>query len=247
VARRVTAIEEARKRQPATLLLDAGNSLLLDQQPAVASQGASSIQVLNRLKYDAMGLGGRDLALGIDVLKKRIAEAQFAVLSANVVAGDTGQRLAQPYKVFNVQGHRVGIIGLSGVAADGPGAGLEVRDPLASLRELLPEVKQQSDLVVVLSSASLSVAQEIAKSMPDVGLIVSGGEDWPSLPEKGAGGTLLVHAEQPTIGHAGRVLGMARLKLGADGRLIDYGWKGLSLGPEVPDDQQTAEWIATLQ
>jgi 2',3'-cyclic-nucleotide 2'-phosphodiesterase (5'-nucleotidase family) len=245
VARRVTAIEEARKRQPATLLLDAGNSLMNDQDPAVKTQGASSIQVLNRLGYDAVGLGGRDLMLGAEVLKQRIAEAQVAVLSANVVVQATGQRLAQPYRIVDVQGHRVGIIGLSATATV-PGPGLDVRDPLASLREILPEVKGKSDAVIVLSTAPLAIAQEIAKTMPEVALIVSAGEDWPSLPEQGGAGTVIVHAEQPTVGHAGRIVGIARLALGSDGRLAGHAWKGLSLGPEVVDDPDTAAWVATL-
>lgn len=244
MARRATAIKEMRDRQPAILVLDTGNSLLNDQNPALSSQGATSIEVLNRLGYDAIALGERDLILGLDVLEQRMAEATFPVLSANVIVRKTDVYLTQPYHIAVVEGHRVGIIGLTGISLDTPSSALEVRDPLGSLHELLPEVVHQSELVIVLSNASLDVEREIARTLPQVQLIVSGGEEWLAMPEVGVGGGVLVHAEKPTIGHAGRVLGIARLAFDAEGRLITHAWQALTLGPEVADDPALADWVA---
>ena len=66
VARRATTINQEKKKNPYTLVLDAGDSLVGDQDPALKTQGKSSVEAMNRLGYDAMALGPGDLALGLD-------------------------------------------------------------------------------------------------------------------------------------------------------------------------------------
>ena len=55
-----------------------------------------------------------------------------------------------------------------------------------------------------------------------------------------------MQAEQPTSGHAGRVLGVTRLALGADSKLTGQDWQPHSMGPEVPDDPTMAGWVSGL-
>lgn len=233
-------------RQSATLLLDAGDSLRFDAEPALSSQGATSIVALNRMAYDAVTVGEGDLAVGLDAFKQRQAEAKFPFLSANLVLRASGELLAKPLAILNVQGRLVAVIGLTGaqdVAPDGPFA---IRDPLETLRVILPEAAKLADFVIVLSHAGLEVDREIVRSMPEVGLVVRGGVGTLPAPETGAAGGLIVQAEQPTAGHAGRFLGVARLALDVSGRLKGQAWQPLSLGPEVPDDPALADWANGL-
>ena len=82
--------------------MDAGNALLNDMEPAVSSRGASSIEAMNRLGYQAMSLGERDLTLAVSALRQRVGEAKFPILSANVLAKDSGQRVCDAYTVLDV-------------------------------------------------------------------------------------------------------------------------------------------------
>jgi 5'-nucleotidase len=244
VARRATQIAEVRANNEHVLVLDAGDSLVGDQDPARETQGQTSVEVMNRLGYDAMALGPGDLGLGPAILRQRIREARFAVLSANAVETATGELLAKPYVVREFAGHRVAIVGLSG----GPGTDeITVRDPLATAQEVVAELEGQADVVILLSHAGATTDQQIAEAVAGIAAIVSGGPAARQTAWRGEKtGTLLLHADQASPGHAGRVLGIARLVFNASGNLTDYTWQPVALGPEIADDPATTEWLRQL-
>jgi 5'-nucleotidase / UDP-sugar diphosphatase len=243
VARRATRIAEERKSGKPVLVLDAGNSLTGDRDPALKSQGASSIEAMNLLGYDAIALGPQDLKLGPGVLRSRIGEAKFAVLSANAVDRETEALIAKPYVMLDISGHRVVIIGLSGA---GDTEAVVVRDPLAAAKAAVSEVKAQADEIIMLSTASSAVNREIADSVEGITAIVEGGAGASVSPwASSKTGTPIFHADQASPGHAGRNLGVARAVLDGSGVLTDYAWKQVSLGSEVPDDAAVAAWVKT--
>ena len=164
---------EQRKRYSNLLVLDAGNGLIKDRQPATETQGATSIETMNAMGYDAMALGEGDLALlGAEGILRRAAEAQFPFLSANVYLTGTEDLLVEPYTVLNVGTRRVAIVGLTGPANN---LEVEIRDPLETARTTIVEVHDQADVLILLSHAGLQVNREIANALPEIDLIVSGG------------------------------------------------------------------------
>jgi 2',3'-cyclic-nucleotide 2'-phosphodiesterase (5'-nucleotidase family) len=141
---------ELRKEKP-SLLLAAGD-MIQGNNWTNFFQGASVIEVMNATKFDAMVTGNHEFDFGQDVLKKRISEAAFPVLCANV----EGFSQLKPYIIKEIAGIRFGIIGIT--TADTPVtthprnvAGLHFVSPEDALRHYLTEVKEQSDIVVVLS------------------------------------------------------------------------------------------------
>jgi 5'-nucleotidase/UDP-sugar diphosphatase len=78
------------------------------------TQGKVIAEAMNLIGYDAMTLGEVDLQLGEEILRQRIAESQFPVLSANVTVASTGSLFAKAYVVLEVGGRKVGVIGLTG-------------------------------------------------------------------------------------------------------------------------------------
>jgi 5'-nucleotidase/UDP-sugar diphosphatase len=256
VARRATVIEQERHQGLPVLILDAGDSLSGDVDPARATQGQTSVAAMNRLGYDAMALGPQDLALGLSVLRERIAEANFAVLSANAVETATGRPVATPYVVRELDGSglRVGIIGLS----SGPGdAQVSVADPLETAEKIVPEVAAEAEVVIVLSHAGLATDQRIAETVPGIDVIISGASYVPG----GAGeatafetpwyapttGVLVVQADDPSPGHTGRRLGVARLSFDSEGQVTEQTWQRLLLGQEIADDAEMAQWVEEVK
>jgi 5'-nucleotidase/UDP-sugar diphosphatase len=241
VARRATKIVQERKASGSILLLDAGNSLTGDREPARQSEGATSIEAMNRLGYDAMALGPMDLALGSDVLNQRIIEARFPILSANVVDVKTGKLLAKPYAILEIGQHRVAVVGVSG---ESNAEGVKVDDPLGAARDTVAALAAQVDEVIVLSSAGATVNQRIADEVRDIDAIVEGGSGASAKPwASSVTGTPIFHADEASAGHAGRILGIARLVLDQRGSLTDYTWQQFALGPEVSDDRDMAAWV----
>lgn len=240
VARRATKINEARAANEFVLLLDAGDSLMGDQLPALSTQGRSSVAIMNHLGYDALALGAQDLALGLETVRQRMSEAHFPFLSANAVVARTGAPLAQPFVVRTIGAQRVALIGLSDIVT---ATDILVNEPQAAARAAVAEVAGQADIIILLSHAGLAVDQAIAATVPGIDVIVSGGPGAPPDPARQpTTGVLIVHADEAHPGHAGRVLGQHVLDFDAAGQLQQEQIAYIQLGPEIADDAAAAAW-----
>jgi 2',3'-cyclic-nucleotide 2'-phosphodiesterase (5'-nucleotidase family) len=236
------------------LVLDAGDALLKDQAPATTSQGATSIDVMNRMGYDAAALGEGDLAqLGVDVMRERMAEAEFPFLSANAyLSGATpgtghpfldGELLAEPYRVIEVGTQRVAVIGLTGEAEI---PGLTIGDPVAAVQETVRQIGDQAQILTLLSHAGLEANREIAARIPALDVIVSGGGvHMTSTPEGGNGQPLILHADVSMPAHAGRRIGAGTFAFDQNGVLQSQQWQSVTLDSETPDDPAMATWVAS--
>ncbi len=95
-----------------TLRLDAGDAM----QGTVISnltKGRSMVDVLNRLGIAAAALGEHDLDWSLDTLRRRMSEARFPWVAANVFDSSTGSRpeWISPYRMVQLGGLRVAIVG----------------------------------------------------------------------------------------------------------------------------------------
>ena len=238
VARRATFIDQVRGEDTHVLLVDAGNAIWSDRPYTVASDLRLSIEMLNALGYDAVALGNRDLQLGADLLLRRLEEANFLALSANVVLSDTGELLTAPFSVHVMDGHRIAILGLTGQPAPWEASpGLRVLDPLQAAGDHVPYLATAGDVLMVLSNAGPVVDAQLEVEFPQIDLIVAAGQAGTT------GRPLLVdelppilQAERSSPGHAGRYVGQAHLTFDAVGELQDLSWQFVALGPEWGDD-----------
>ncbi len=216
------------------LVFDAGNTLWSNVVPARNTGGKIIVEAMNIMGYTAATLGEKDLLLGEKTLRKRMSEARFPILSANVF-GSNGKLLARPYVVLKTGDLRVGILGLTGTALPQE-VKLKVKDPLAAAGKYIPVLKKKSDFVVVLAHLGPNGVRDLVEAFPDVDLVVWGKPSAPIRPlwdEEHR--TLAVSAEAPSPGHAGRKVGVTRLELDGEGRILEYHWKTVSLTPDFAD------------
>jgi len=212
-----------------------------DQDPARKTQGGTSVTAMNLMDYDAMALGPNELALGLSVLRQRIAEAEFAVLSADAVLSDTGELVAVPYILRTLDGYQVAIIGLSG---GGGVPGILILDPLETARNVVTQVTPLAEVIILLSHAGTSIDQQIAENVPGIDLIISGGKFNLATPWRSEKtGTLILHADEASPGHAGRRLGIARLTFDTRGQLVEQAWQRLDLSQEISEDPEMMDWV----
>lgn len=241
MTRRATKIAEERAKGDALLVLDAGDSLVGDQDPARKTQGETSVAAMNLMDYDAMALGPNELALGLSVLRQRIAEAEFAVLSADAVLSDTGELVAVPYTLRAFDGYQVAIIGLSG---GGGVPGILILDPLETAQNVVAQVMPLADVIILLSHAGTSIDQQIAENVPGIDLIIGGGKFELATPWRSEKtGTLILHADEASPGHAGRRLGIVRLTFDTQGQLVEQAWQRLDLSQDIPEDPEMMDWV----
>lgn len=228
------------------LLLDAGDALNGEQGVGLLSKGEVQVAAMNQLAYDGMTLGSGDFVIGWDLLQKRMAEAKFPILSANVVLSDTGALIGRPYFIKELTPeHKVAVIGLTDPyvmtltqAVNGPE--VRVLDTTETLRRYVAEVSAQADIIVLLSHLGLDEDQILANQFPEIDIIIGGQSghqlDPPIRPQPG--GPVIAQA-----GSLGQRLGLARLDFDARGNLI--GWDGqlIFLTPEVPEDPAIAQLL----
>jgi len=177
------------------------------------------------------------------VLRGRIKDAQFPILSANVLGSD-GKLLAKPYIIMEVQGHRVGILGLTGQALP-KGVKLKVLDPFETAHKYIAELDAKADFIIVLAHIGKEGVQRLLENEEAVDVIVWGGAK-PPLPDPlwdEDKKTLAIIAEVPTPGHAGRQIGFATIQVDSAGQIAQHQWKKVALTPEFSDAPEILELL----
>lgn len=161
-------------QQRPSLFLAAGDMIQGDNW-ANLFKGKSVIELLNHMNLDAMVLGNHEFDFGQEVLRRRIQEARFSILGANV----EGLEGVLPYIVKELGGLRIGIIGILG--ADTPFtthprnvAGLRFLEPSKTLQEKARELSARVDLLVALTHCGYKADRELASRVSEVQVIVGG-------------------------------------------------------------------------
>ncbi len=157
---------------PPAILLDAGN-LLFKQATVVHSQelvtAAGIMEIYQKMAYDAVAVGPNDLAAGREFLKNG-QTADFPWLSANLTDRNS-TRLFPAVKIIKRGAIKIGIIGLTGkIAAKSPD--VIITDWRKVLPEHLQRLKNECQLVIVLSSLSGEDNIELARQFPEVHLLI---------------------------------------------------------------------------
>jgi 2',3'-cyclic-nucleotide 2'-phosphodiesterase (5'-nucleotidase family) len=96
------------------LILSAGDNWT---GPAISTwfEGESTVEVMNAMGYSASAIGNHEFDFTVDVLRERITQADFPYLAANIRTEGTGAvpDFATPFIIKNVNGIRVGVVGLA--------------------------------------------------------------------------------------------------------------------------------------
>lgn len=135
-----------------------GYSLLLDGGDVNTGVPESDLQDavpdfkgMNLIGYDAMAVGNHEFDKPLSVLKMQRDLAKFPMLSANIYEG--GERKFAPYKIFNLGGVRVGVMGLTTedtykmVHPDNV-KNIEFRSVIAEAAKVVPELRAKADVVI---------------------------------------------------------------------------------------------------
>lgn len=242
VARRATAIESLREEAGNHMLvLDAGNTLF-GERLAMESKGRIIIEAMNAMGYDALAVGTLELSQGIEVLQERAQEANFAILSCNILDIQSEKPLFTPYIIVQRDSLRYGIIGVSEPEVANL-AGLaqvaKVMDPVQSLQKYVPEVQEQSNVLIVLSHLGLEQDKALAQAIPDIDVIVGGRSRRLLRAPEIVGSTVIVQA-----GYDGEWLGKLSVTVTDDGQLVDPWVDIVPLGPDVADHPELAALVA---
>jgi 5'-nucleotidase/UDP-sugar diphosphatase len=179
IAKRAIFMKEKRRHQKMFWLTLDGGDAISGTALSDVFQGFLDIEAMNRLGYDAMALGVHEFDYGVDVLRQRMAEAKFPVLSANVVLETTGQPFAKPYVIVERGGVKIAIFGLTTAEIESRVAqpnfvGLRVLDPVDTARQLVSQLQGQAEVIVALTHLGVNEDIRLASQVPGIDVIVGG-------------------------------------------------------------------------
>jgi 2',3'-cyclic-nucleotide 2'-phosphodiesterase (5'-nucleotidase family) len=234
-------VKQVRETSENVLLLDGGNTLFGSKPLVQQTQGQAIVEAMNLLGYDAMVLGDQDFRLGLDVLRQRMEEAEFPILSANVVMAGTDQLFAAPYVIKEIGDHKVAIIGLTNQeAASAAGGTIIVLDPLEALQDLMGEVSEEADVVIVLSHLGTVMDLQLAGEVQGIDLVVGGMSrdvlDPPLWDEPSS--TVIAQA-----GYQGQRIGVVSLETDSQGKVAGHEGQVVVLTKEFADDSEMMAFL----
>ncbi|AGB09225.1 bifunctional UDP-sugar hydrolase/5'-nucleotidase [Vibrio parahaemolyticus] len=161
MAARKTLIDDLRdeiQAEGGSVLLLSGGDINTGVPESDLQDAEPDFKGMSKIGYDAMALGNHEFDNPLDVLFKQQDWANFPMLSANIYDKKTGKRLFQPYAMFNKQGIKIAVIGLT--TEDTAKLGnpefigqVEFRDPKAEAKELIAELKktENPDLIFAVT------------------------------------------------------------------------------------------------
>ena len=180
IAKVATLVKEARKNDPDLLLVDSGDTIQGTPLEYFHNKKNNAppdpmMLAMNALHYDSMAVGNHEYNFGLKVLEKARSEAKFPWLSAN--SYETGAKGSptthyQPYIIKEVQGVRIGVLGLTT-----PGIpnwenvpnyqGLEFKETTSEAKKWVPILRQKEKVDVVVITMHMGIEEDLRTGTPN--------------------------------------------------------------------------------
>lgn len=169
------------------LLLDTGN--LLFRKPLQTETKHKDallrvdllIQSYNEMGYDVANVGEKDLMLGRGFLSEVAQKAKFPFISANLIDKKTQKGIFKPYVIKEIAGIKIGIFGILDdyftPAIQEKDPGLTILDPIQTSKTVTKNLREQCDLIVLLSQLGESRDRRLARENSQIDFILGGGGD----------------------------------------------------------------------
>lgn len=178
-ARQATLIEQFRKSDPNTVLLNGGDTFQGTLYFNVY-EGLADLAFMNAVRYEGMAVGNHEFDRGPGVFAQFASQASFPVLAANLdLSGepDLDAHIA-PFAVIEVNGHKVGLVGA--VTAElpdisSPGPNVKMLDLEQSVQAAVNELTRQKVYrVILLSHCGYEEEKKLAAKIRGLDVIVGG-------------------------------------------------------------------------
>ncbi|AIL69961.1 bifunctional metallophosphatase/5'-nucleotidase [Vibrio vulnificus] len=161
MAARKTLIDELRaeiQAEGGSVLLLSGGDINTGVPESDLQDAEPDFKGMSKIGYDAMALGNHEFDNPLDVLMKQKEWANFPMLSANIYDKKTGERMFQAYEIFDKQGIKIAVIGLTTEDTAKLGnpefiGAIDFRDPKEEAKKLIAELKEteKPDLIFAVT------------------------------------------------------------------------------------------------
>ena len=254
-ARLVTAVAEARERNPDALLVSGGDqfqgSLFYTYY-----KGKAAAEVMNTLKYDGMTVGNHEFDDGPEVLRGFMDSVNFPIVMSNadVSAEPALANKLQKSAVIEKAGKKIGLIGLTPQDTDelsSPGKNVSFSDPVAAVQAEVDQLTADGvNIIVVLSHSGYKVDLKVAEEVTGVDVIVGGHSNTllsnTDDKAKGPYPTMVNNTAVVQAYAYGRILGELNITLDDDGKLTSATGDPIVIDGSVAENPEIVARVVEL-
>jgi 2',3'-cyclic-nucleotide 2'-phosphodiesterase (5'-nucleotidase family) len=173
-----SAIRRERAGCSDCILLNAGD-LVQGSPVSTIFHGLPVYEVANLLGFDAATLGNHEFDYGWAQARKFMETAKYPIVSSNFVDGNNELFTSKPYVILKVNRLRVAVIGA--ITEDMPNLSTpslmgrwHAAPLIPTVRRYAAEVKDKSDIIVLLAHIRSEEETQLLESVPEVSVIVTG-------------------------------------------------------------------------
>ena len=174
-ARIASFVDSTRIQHGETLVLDAGDFAADVARTIENSKLDFQFDLMALVGYDAIAVGERELAYGLDRLHAASTRAKLPIVVTNLVDRGTGKPAFATTRVFRKNGVRVGVFALLSpkLQFTGPdSARLAVDDPMTVAQQTVAELRKQADVVVCLAHLGRVEGEDLAAQVPGIDVVI---------------------------------------------------------------------------
>ena len=163
LAAQKTVVDEIRDevaKQGGSVLLLSGGDINTGVPESDLQDAEPDFKGMNLVGYDAMALGNHEFDNPLEVLRTQEKWANFPFLSANIYQTSTGKRLFKPYQMFDKQGLKIAVIGLTteatvqiGNPANFPD--VEFRIPVDEAKKVVEELRETEKPDIIIAATHM--------------------------------------------------------------------------------------------
>ncbi len=195
---KLASLVKARRRlDPHAILIDVGDTYQGNPMVHLANKDETLVDhplvsAMNAMAYDVFVPGNHDFDYGLALLKRLKKQARFAFVAANAIDVKTKKPRWESYVIKEVNGVRIGIIGLSSPGIPGwlpkdNWKGLQFDGSIETVSRLMPKLRGQErcDIIVVAfhggptnrhndGDPSINNGYELARKVKGIDLLLLG-------------------------------------------------------------------------
>ncbi len=186
LARRSHYLKTVREEAKNLLILDAGDALVISffsqgsEREKARKRAEVVLRIYEKIGYDALNIGDTDLGLGVEYLKALQEKSKIPFLSANLKEKETGMPIFKSHLVRQVDGTRIGIIGLLTLDIH-PSIqkGLTsylVEDPIKAALETINHDLADCDHIIALAHLTPIEIQTLTQKVSKISVIIGGND-----------------------------------------------------------------------
>ncbi len=153
--------------------------------PAISTwfQGEPMVEVMNAMEYDVSAVGNHEFDFKMDGLKERLEQMNFPLIAANLKYKSNGEipEFAEPYIIKEIEGVKVGIIGLASLqtpftTAPANIVEFEFTSYTTAIDEYAAKAKDEgADILVIAGHICEYEMEEILPAAKRNGILIIGG------------------------------------------------------------------------